>query len=495
MATLEELREVRLKKLALLRQKGMDPYPAVVARDFSLAALVEEFPRIAPERALSIAGRIMALRPQGALTFIVLNDGTGKFQALIKKDEISADQWELFEAAVDIGDFLEVTGTLFTTARGEKTLAVKRWKMVSKSLLPLPEKWHGLQDEEEKLRKRYLDILFNPAIRELLEKKAKFWQFIRGYMIKAGFLEVETPTLELTTGGAEARPFKTHHNDYDIDVFLRISVGELWQKRLLAAGFPRVFEIGRIYRNEGSSPEHLQEFTNIEFYAAYMDYEEGMVFTEKLLREMAEQVFGTTKFSSRGFEFDFANGGKPWPKLDYVEAIEKMAGVNILKATEEEMRAKLDELKVKYDGTNKERLIDTLWKYCRKQIAGPTWLVNHPKIVSPLAKANLKNLELTQRVQLILAGAEVTNGFSELNDPVDQRARFQEQQKLIDRGDEEAMMPDIEFVEMLEHAMPPAFGNGFGERLFAILAGVPVRDAQTFPLVRPKKEKTEKNKE
>ncbi len=495
MATLEELREVRLKKLALLRQKGMDPYPAVVARDFSLAALVEEFPRIAPERALSIAGRIMALRPQGALTFIVLNDGTGKFQALIKKDEISADQWELFEQAVDIGDFLEITGTLFTTARGEKTITVKRWKMLSKSLLPLPEKWHGLQDEEEKLRKRYLDILFNPATRELLEKKAKFWQFIRAYLIKAGFLEVETPTLELTTGGAEARPFKTHHNDYDIDVFLRISVGELWQKRLLAAGFPRVFEIGRIYRNEGSSPEHLQEFTNIEFYAAYMDYEEGMVFTEKLLREMAEQVFGTTKFSSRGFEFDFANGGKPWPKLDYVEAIEKMAGVNILKATEEEMRAKLDELKVKYDGTNKERLIDTLWKYCRKQIAGPTWLVNHPKIVSPLAKANLKNLELTQRVQLILAGAEVTNGFSELNDPVDQRARFQEQQKLIDRGDEEAMMPDIEFVEMLEHAMPPAFGNGFGERLFAILAGVPVRDAQTFPLVRPKKEKTEKNKE
>ncbi len=485
MATLEELREVRLKKLALLRERGMDPYPAVAHRDTTLAALTHNFSDFTLDREVYVTGRVMALRPQGALTFFSINDGTGRFQVLIKKDETSADQWELFTQAVDIGDFLEVAGTLFTTTRGEKTLLVKKWQMLAKSLLPLPEKWHGLQDEDERLRKRYLDILFNSTTREILEKKAKFWQFIRNYLIREGFLEVETPTLETTTGGAEAQPFKTHHNDLDLDLYLRISVGELWQKRLLAAGLPRVFEIGRVYRNEGTSPEHAQEFTNLEFYAAYMDYEEGMIFTEKMIGELAVAVFGTSKFSSRGFDFDLENNTAPWLRIDYVETVEKMTGINVLTATEKTMAAALDVLKVKYEGINRERLTDTLWKYCRKQIAGPVWLTGHPKIVSPLAKA--ADADRTQRAQLILAGAEVTNGFSELNDPVDQRARFKEQQTLIDHGDQEAMMPDWEFVEMLEHAMPPAFGNGFGERLFAILANASVRDAQAFPLVRPKK--------
>ncbi|MDE2040853.1 MAG: lysine--tRNA ligase, partial [Patescibacteria group bacterium] len=308
----------------------------------------------------------------------------------------------------------------------------------------------------------------------------------------AGFLEVETPTLETTTGGAEATPFKTHHNDYDMDVFLRISVGELWQKRLLAAGFPRTYEIGRLYRNEGTSLEHAQEFTNLEFYASYMSFDEGIRFTEELIKTVAREVFGTLEFGVVGSKSQavkpgvmFTLEGK-WPRIDYVETIEKMTGVQVLTSSEKDMEAKLRALKVEFDGKNRERLTDTLWKYCRKQIVGPAWLVGHPKLVSPLSKADPLNPEKTLRVQLILAGAEMTNGFAELNDPLDQRARFDEQERLIQKGDAEAMMPDDEFVEMLEHGMPPAFGFGTGDRLFAVLAGKPLRETQMFPLMRPK---------
>ncbi len=494
MASLEELRQTRLEKLELLKKSGMDPYPATSQRDFSIADLINNYET--HEKAgkpITIVGRVMSLRPQGGLIFLNIFDGTGKFQGLLKlatesneAGTISQESFELFSNAVDIGDFIQITGSLFITKRGEKTVQVSTWNMLSKSLLPLPEKWNGLQDIEERFRKRYLDILMNPDMRSLIEKKALFWKFTRDYLNKHGFLEVETPTLELTTGGAEANPFKTHHDDYDLDVYLRISVGELWQKRLLAAGLPKTFEIGRVYRNEGTSPEHAQEFTNLEFYAAYMDYNQGIEFTETMIREMAESVFGTTKFTTRGFEFDL--GTKPWPKLDYVETVQKMTGINVLTASVKDMQNKLGELKVKYDGTTTERLTDTLWKYCRKQIGGPAWLINHPKLVSPLSKAKPDNPELTERVQLLLAGAEMTNGFSELNNPIDQKERFEVQKKLIQTGDEEAMMPDDEFVEMLEHGMPPAFGFGFGERLFAFLVDKPLRETQIFPLLRPKKQ-------
>ena len=294
---------------------------------------------------------------------------------------------------------------------------------------------------------------------------------------------METPTLETTTGGAEARPFQTHHNDFDLDVYLRISVGELWQKRLLAAGFPRVFEIGRVYRNEGSSPEHTQEFTGMEFYAGYMDYKQGMDFTEKMIKEVAKETFGTLIFQTHGYKIDLS---KKWEPIAYVETIKKMLKIDVLSATEKEMMKKLDELKVKYEGKNKERLTDSLWKHCRKQIIGPVWLTDVPKIVSPLSKTKPENPLLTERVQLILAGAEMTNGFSELNDPIDQHERFEIQKKLIEAGDEEAMMPDDEFVEMLEYGMPPAFGFAYGDRLFAFLVDKPLRETQMFPLMRPK---------
>lgn len=360
---------------------------------------------------------------------------------------------------------------------------VKSWTIATKTLLPLPEKWHGIKNDDERYRKRYLDILMNEELRDLFVKKSKFWDATRKFLKDKGFLEIETPTLETTTGGAEATPFKTHHNDYDLDVYLRISVGELWQKRLMSAGYPKTFEIGRVYRNEGSSPDHTQEFTGMEFYWSFADFEEGVSMSEEMIKTVVREVFDKMDFTSRGYNFNLE--GK-WERIDYVETVEKMTGVNVLKASESEMMEKLKDLKVDFAGENRERLTDTLWKYCRKQIAGPVWLINHPKLVSPLSKVHPDNPELTLRAQLILAGSEMTNGFAELNDPIDQQNRFTAQEELIKGGDSEAMMPDHEFVEMLEHGMPPTFGFAYGDRLFAFLADKPLRELQMFPLMRPK---------
>lgn len=486
MSTIDEIKDVRIKKLKTLQEKGINPYPAESLREISLKEAVEDFDLLEKDNTLKwISGRIMSLRGQGSIIFITLNDGTGVFQGLLKRDVLGDEKLDLFNETIDIGDFIEIQGTFFTTKRGEKTCEAKDWRILTKTLLPLPEKWHGITDDDERYRKRYLDILTNEKLRELLEKKTKFWKATRDFMLNEGFLEVETPTLEVTTGGAEARPFKTHHNDYDMPVYLRISVGELWQKRLMAAGFPKTFEIGRVYRNEGSSPDHLQEFTNMEFYWAYANYEDGMKLIERMYKYIAEEVFGTTKFSVRGYEFDLAG---EWPRLDYRETVLEKTGIDILSSTLEEMEKKANELGIKYEGQNKERLIDTLWKYCRKTVAGPAFLVHHPKIVSPLSKSLPSNPELTERFQPLIAGSELGNGFSELNDPLDQRERFELQQKMIERGDDEAMMPEWDFVEMLEHGMPPTCGFGFGERFFAVLAGESIRETVMFPLMKPRQE-------
>ncbi len=483
MASLEELRETRLEKLELLKKAGMDPYPARVPRTFCLKDARLSFAEfVKAEKEVSLSGRIMAIRGQGAILFVVLYDGKGKFQAVFKKDVISPELFKLFGEAIDIGDFISVTGKFFTTQKGEESVEVKTWTIASKSLLPLPEKWHGIQDVDERYRKRYLDLLMNLELFELFKKKAKFWDVTREFMKLNGFLEVETPTLEVTTGGAEATPFKTHHNDFDMDVFMRISVGELWQKRLMAAGFPRTFEIGRAYRNEGTSPDHAQEFTNMEFYWSFADYNDGMELVKELYKELALKVFGSTKFTTRGHTFDLAD---EWVKIDYSDEIKKQTGIDIRKASEKEIMKKLDELDVTYEGTNKERLTDSLWKYCRKHISGPAFLINHPVLVAPLAK-RIPGEDKVQMFQPIIAGSEMGRGYSELNDPIDQRKRFEEQKKLIEGGDTEAMMADFEFVEMLEHGMPPTCGFGFGERFFAFLADKPLRELQMFPLMRPK---------
>lgn len=491
MASLEEIREARLKKLQLLNDAGINPYPAETDRDFEIADLVKNFETLQKEnKVVTVAGRVMALRAQGAIIFADLFDGTlladgqtSKFQILLKRGEdITAEKFDLFLNTVDIGDFIQASGTLFLTKRAEKTIQTSDWKMLTKTLQPLPEKWHGLQDADERYRKRYLDFLMNPELRNLIVKKSKFWEVVRNFMKEKGFLEIETPTLEVTTGGAEARPFKTHHNDFDLDMYLRISVGELWQKRLMAAGFPKTFEIGKVYRNEGTSPEHLQEFTNMEFYWGYANYKDGMNLVKELYIKIAKEVFGQTAFEYNGHKFDLAG---EWAEIDYTDEIKKQTGIDIKTASEKEMKDKCQELKIVYKGENKERLTDTLWKYCRKNITGPAFLVNHPVLIAPLAK-KINGAEKVQMFQPIIAGSEVGRGYSELNDPIDQKQRFEEQGKLIERGDEEAMMPDWEFVEMLEHGMPPTCGFGFGERFFAILCNKPLRELQTFPLMRPK---------
>ena len=484
MASIEELRDTRIKKIELLKIAGMDPYTAECFRTHTIKEALDGFELISSSNEeVTLDGRVMSLRGQGSLIFFNITDGSESFQGLLKKGEIEGSFFKLFVDAIDIADFIEVTGTLFKTKTEQKTILVKKWRILTKALQPLPEKWHGLQDVEERFRKRYLDILTTSELQELFIKKAKFWEVTRSFMKDNGFLEVETPTLEVTTGGAEANPFKTHHKDFDVDVFLRISVGELWQKRLMAAGFPKTFEIGRVYRNEGSSSEHLQEFTNMEFYWAYANYKDGMKLSQKLYQKIAEEVFGTTVFETRGHKFDLSGD---WPIMDYKDEVLKQTGIDVLKSSEKEMISKLDELEIKYEGNNRERLMDTLWKYCRKNVSGPVFLVHHPKLVSPLSKSCSDNKELTERFQIIIAGSEVGNGFSELNDPIDQRTRFESQQKLIERGDEEAMMPEWDFVEMLEHGMPPTCGFGFGERLFSFMTDKPIRETQLFPLMKPR---------
>jgi lysyl-tRNA synthetase class 2 len=483
--TLEDIRNERIKKLTLLKKAGLVPYAPASQRTTTISDLLKDFDTKKDGRTVTVAGRVLAIRGHGGIIFCDVWDGTGKIQGYLHTEELSEEKMKLFNDTVDVGDFIDISGNPGTTKRGEKSIVVRDWIMLAKSLRTLPEKWVGLTDSEERLRRRYLDFISHPELKELFEKKAKFWDVTRTFLKDRGFLEVETPTLEITTGGAEARPFKTHHNDFDIDVFLRISVGELWQKRLMSAGIPRTFEIGRVYRNEGSSLEHLQEFTNMELYASYMSFEEGKELIKELYRAIAQEVFGTTKFETRGHTFDLSD---EWEELDYVSTVENMTGVNIFESSEKELKDKLIELGVQFEGETRERLIDSLWKYCRKSISGPSFLVNHPKIVAPLSQEHPDDPRKTLTLQIIMAGSEMGRAHGELNNPLDQAQRFEEQGKLIERGDEEAMMPDFEFVEMMEYGMPPCFGFGFGERLFAFMVDKPVRETQIFPLMRPRRE-------
>jgi len=298
-------------------------------------------------------------------------------------------------------------------------------------------------------------------------------------------LEVETPVLETTTGGADAEPFRTFHNTLDIDVYLRISMGELWQKRLLVGGFEKTFEIGRQFRNEGISREHLQDYSQMEFYWAYANYEDSMKLSQELYQYVAQEVFGTSIFKINGFEIDLAG---EWKKIDYVKTIKDKLKIDILEASDAELKKKIEELKLKSSkDLNRGRMMDTLWKSIRPTIAGPVFLINHPIEVSPLAKKTADNPKLVERYQAIIGGTELSNGYTELNDPIDQRERFLEQSKLREQGDREAQMNDEDFVEALEYGMPPATGFGMSERVFAVLSNRPVRECVMFPLVRPKK--------
>jgi lysyl-tRNA synthetase, class II len=491
MASLEELRKIRLSKLQIIKKMGIDPYPSKVNRTHEINEIVESFEDIfKKDENIRIVGRIISLRGQGRIFFVDLDDGTGRFQAVLKTDDKpkyanndSIDGIKFFSEVVDIGDFIEVGGNLFVTKSGQNSIEVKDWRILTKSLLPIPDEHYGLKDEEERHRKRYLDILMNEEQKDLFIKKAKFWNVIRNFFEERDFLSVQTPTLEITTGGAEAEPFITHHNDFDIDVYLRISVGELWQKRLMAAGFPKTYEIGRIYRNEGSSPNHLQEFTNVEFYWAYANYRDGMNLVKELYQKIAKEVFGTTKFETRGHSFDLSG---EWKEINYVDEIKRQTGINIFETDEKEIKSFLEKKNVISEAKTFERLVDSLWKFCRKSISGPVFVVGHPDFMQPLAKRDKDNEKLVEEFLVIIGGAEIGKGYSELNNPEDQKERFEHQKSLIETGDKEAMMADDDFIEMLEHGMPPTCGFGTGDRLFAFLADKPVRETQIFPLMKPK---------
>jgi len=486
MSTIDEIRKERINKIEAIKKAGYLAYPSQTKRTHAVSQALEVFSKLSKKKEeVFLAGRVMARREHGKAIFIDIVDGTGKIQAHLREDKLGEKGFKFFQDNFDLGDIVEIKGILFITKGGEKTIEATDFKMLAKSLRPLPEKWHGLQDVEERLRKRYLDILFNPEVKEMVEKRAVFWNSIREFLIEKGFLEVETPVLETTPGGADARPFETHHNALDMDVFLRISMGELWQKKLMVAGFEKTFEIGRQFRNEGMDAEHLQDYTQMEFYWAYADYEQGMKMVEEMYKYVAKKTFGTLKFKIKEFEVDL---GKKWEKYDYQSVIAKYTGVNIEEASLPEIEKALIKLKIDYDrkGFNITRAIDNLWKYCRKNIGGPGFLINVPVIMEPLAKRMEKNPKLVQRFQVIIAGSENGKGYSELNDPIDQAERFAQQQKLRDAGDQEAQMFDYDFVEALEYGMPPTCGFGLSERLFSFLTDKPSRECQIFPLMRPK---------
>jgi lysyl-tRNA synthetase, class II len=487
MSAFQEMRTERLAKLELLKKSGMDPYPPDTHTTHTIQKFLGEFDELVTSgQIVTLAGRIMALRRHGVLTFADLFDGTDRVQAYLKEDAIGDINYQLLSDAVDVSDFIEVTGIATVTKRGEKSVLVQTWRMLAKSIRAVPDEWFGLKDEDERYRRRYLSMLLDENLRVQISRRSVFWNTMRSYLLARGFIEVETPVLETVTGGAEARPFVTHHNALDIDVYLRISAGELWQKRLLVAGFPKVFEIGRIFRNEGMSHEHLQDYTQLEYYEAYADYQNGMDMIVDLYRSVAQATFGTLEFTVGLTKFDL---GSEWERYDFCALMEEAHGFDPRTATLDEVRRALEDLQhgeADARSLSLERGVDILWKGIRKSIAGPGFLLNVPVYLEPLAKRSRKDTRTVERFQVILAGSEVGKGFSELNDPLDQRERFTHQQELRNKGDDEAQMNDEAFVEALEYGMPPAFGFGVSERLFSFLANVSVREGQAFPLMRPK---------
>lgn len=473
-------RSVRINKLQELGEQGVAAYPSKSSRSH----YVKDAFLASHDSTVNIAGRIVLKRTFGKLAFCKIQDDTGSMQAVFKFDEIDEKSFENFKKLVDLGDIISVTGKRFETQKGEESILVNSWDMLAKALRPLPDKHKGLQDDETRLRKRYLEFITNPESKKLFVQKSIFWNSMRDFLRTKGFLEVETPVLESTPGGADAQPFITHHNALDIDVFLRISMGELWQKRLMVAGFDKTFEIGRQFRNEGISREHLQDYTQMEFYWSYANYEDSMKLVEEMYKEVLIKTFNTSTFDIG--EFKDIDISQKWGKIDYVDTISDAFNINVVDASDDEIKAKLDELGVKSDGIiGRGRLIDTLWKQVRKTIKGPVFVINHPVEVSPLAKRKVDNPGQTERYQVMIAGSELGNGYSELNDPIDQAARFETQAKLREQGDAEAQMHDQAFVEALEYAMPPTTGFGLSERVFSFFANKPIRECVLFPLMKP----------
>lgn len=479
----ETLREDRLAKLRKALAKGIDPYPARARRSCTIGEALKKFSaRAAAKKTVHLAGRIVSIRDQGGVLFADVRDQDGAIQAVLTKDRLQ--NFSLVQEVLDRGDFVSISGLLIKTKRGERSIEAKEISLLAKSLLPVPSERYGLEDMETRLRKRYLDLLIHPDARELFRKKALFWETLRSFLRKEEFLEVETPVLEAVPGGAEAEPFRTHMNALDADLSLRISL-ELPLKKLLVAGFEKVFEIGRVFRNEGIDREHLQDYTQLEFYWAYRDYKDCMKFVEQMYKAVIKRTVGGFSSVFGGKRIDW---GEKWTVAGYVELFENANKMNPLSATRDELFKRAESLRLAPESyAGKGRLTDLIFKKTvRPDLIQPCFLVDPPVEIEPLAKRSRNDPRRAERFQVMACGTELGKGFSELNDPLDQRARFEEQMRLRAAGDREAQMLDEEYLTALEYGMPPAAGFGVSERLFAVLMDKPVRETVLFPLMRPK---------
>ena len=468
----EEIRKQRMEKLEILKNKNIEPY----GRKYEKVKIKN----IGEKGGVKTAGRIIALRKHGGASFADIVDTEGKIQLYFKKNIIGKEKSEIFKE-IDIGDFIGVEGEIFKTKTGEKTILVKNFTVLSKSLKPLPEKWHGLRDIEIRFRKRYLDLLINKEVREKFIKRTKIIQFIRKYLNDLGFLEVETPMMHPIPGGAEAKPFITYHNTLEMNLYLRIAP-ELYLKRLLVGNFEKIYEINRSFRNEGISPLHNPEFTMLELYSAYGDYKEMMEITENLLTTLVKNLYGKLKITYQGKEIDFS---LPWEKITWSDVFKKVGITNWKDITA--VREKINDFQLEVEEEKQNNLFELLDFVFKKKIQpdliNPTFVIDYPVEISPLAKSKKDNPEITERFELFIGGLEVANAYSELNDPIEQYTRFYEKAK----GDKEKI--DFDYIEALEYGMPPAGGLGIGiDRLVMILTDSPsIREVILFPLLRPKK--------
>ena len=481
--------KIRLAKLENIKKEGVNPYPERFDKTQPLAEILP----LALGTKVKTAGRLLTIRAMGKIVFCHILDDSGRLQIVFQKDQVGEKNFDWFLKFFDSGDFIGLAGELFKTKKGEVSVLVKDFVMLGKALRPLPEKWHGLKDQEALYRQRYLDLIANPETKQRFLLRSNFIKLLRDFYWQQGFIEVETPILTNTASGALAKPFKTHHNALNTDVYLRIAP-ETYLKECVVGGFEKVFEIARCFRNEGMDPSHLQDFTMVEHYAAYWNYEDNMNFTEKMFSFLIKELFGQLKIEikdrqGKPAKVDFT---PPWPKVSLAQIIKKDCGLDINQFTDAQALAEaIKAKKINIDGINDlglGNLIDALYKaVCRQKIIQPTFLIQHPIDLSPLARRNDKNPNIVDRFQLVVNGWEVVNAYSELVDSVDQRQRFAAQAQAKAAGDLEAHGKDDEFVKALEYGAPPISGWGMGvDRLIAILTQQDnLRDVILFPLLRP----------
>jgi len=485
MSEQSELIRIRKEKLAKLRELGINPYPYSFQRTHFSTEIITDFEALSTsEELVKIAGRILTLRGHGKSLFFHCLDDKGKIQVYVKLDVVGPERYALLDL-FDLGDFIGVTGTVFKTKTGEITVRATDFVILSKSLRPLPEKWHGLQDKELRYRQRYVDLFSTPGVKEVFIKRAKIIKAIRDYLDSHDFIEVETPILQPLYGGASARPFVTHHNALDIDLYLRIA-DELYLKRLIAGGFEKVYEFCKDFRNEGMDRNHNPEFSMLELYAAFWDYNDVMNLVEEMLNQVALTALGTNTITANEQQINLL---PPWKRISLLDAIEEKIGINLLQKSTEEIWNIATNLDLRANlAKNKGKLIEAIFEEkVQPSLIAPTFIVDYPVEMSPLAKRHRSNPLLTERFELFIGAGEIANAFSELNDPLDQRQRFEEQMKLRATGDEEAQVLDEDYLRAMEYGMPPIGGLGVGiDRLVMLLCDQrSIRDVILFPQMKP----------